>query len=84
MSDDKQLLHLVIGGELDEVSPHAHDFKNLDEVEFVGAYSNYDDAKRAWRSAAGAPWQGRPARRARRGVWSALDKRLFAFVVLAS
>ena len=52
MSDDKQLLHLVIGGEHDEVSPHAHDFKNLDEVEFVGAYSNYDDAKRAWRSAA--------------------------------
>lgn len=52
MSEDRQLLHLVIGGELKEVGPRAHEFKDLSEVEFVGAYPNYEEAKRAWRSAA--------------------------------
>ena len=52
MSDGKQLLHLVIGGELEDVSPQSHQFKNLDEIEFVGAYASYAEAKDAWRAAA--------------------------------
>lgn len=51
---DRQLLHLVIGGELSEVSPHANQFKDLSKVEFVGAFANYDDARRAWKQAAQA------------------------------
>jgi len=47
---DKQLLHLVIGGELKD--PASTAFKDLKAVEFVGAYDNYDDAKKAWRSKA--------------------------------
>lgn len=45
-----QLLHLVIGGEL--VDPMKTEFKNLKEVDFVGAYANYADAFDAWKSAA--------------------------------
>lgn len=52
MSDDRQLLHLVIGGELKDIGPNAHEFKDLSNVEFVGAYPSYDAAKSAWRSAA--------------------------------
>ena len=52
MSDDRQLLHLVIGGELKDIGPSAHEFKDLSKVEFVGAYPNYSSAKDAWRSAA--------------------------------
>jgi len=49
---DEQLLHLVIGGELTELGPDANQFKDLSEVDFVGAFANYDDARRAWKSAA--------------------------------
>lgn len=45
-----QLLHLVIGGEL--VDPNRTEFKNLKDVDFVGAYANYADAHDAWKSAA--------------------------------
>ncbi len=45
-----QLLHLVIGGEL--IDPNKTTFKNLADVEFVGAYANYADAHDAWKSAA--------------------------------
>lgn len=45
-----QLLHLVIGGEL--VDPNKTEFKNLKEVDFVGAYGCYADARDAWKSAA--------------------------------
>ncbi|MDB2438154.1 DUF4170 domain-containing protein [Hellea sp.] len=52
MSDGEniQLLHLVIGGEL--VDPNKTEFKNLKEVDFVGAYANFADAQVAWKSAA--------------------------------
>ena len=52
MSDRKdiQLLHLVIGGDL--VDPNMTEFKNLSEVDFVGAYPNYDTAHKAWKAAA--------------------------------
>lgn len=45
-----QLLHIVIGGEL--VDPNRTEFKNLKDVDFVGAYANQADAHKAWKSAA--------------------------------
>lgn len=47
--DDVQLLHLVIGGEL--LDPNKTTFKNLKEVDFVGAFANYADAHAAWKGA---------------------------------
>jgi hypothetical protein len=52
MSDERQLLHIVIGGELSDIGPDAHEFKDLSKVEFVGAFPNYATAKAAWRAAA--------------------------------
>ncbi|WP_421736350.1 DUF4170 domain-containing protein [Caulobacter sp.] len=49
---DKQLLHLVIGGELKDVSDI--EFRDLDKVEFVGAYASYSDAHKAWKAKAQA------------------------------
>jgi len=49
---DKQLLHLVIGGELKDVGPDACEFKDLKQVEFVGAYPDYASARDAWKAAA--------------------------------
>lgn len=49
---DKQLLHLVIGGELKNVT--ATEFADLDKVEFVGAYANYAEARAAWKAKAQA------------------------------
>jgi len=45
-----QLLHLVIGGEL--VDPNRTEFIDLDAVDFVGAYANFEDARKAWKAAA--------------------------------
>ena len=45
-----QLLHLVIGGEL--VDPMKTEFIDLEKVDFVGAFPNYQTAKDAWKSAA--------------------------------
>ena len=44
----RQLLHLVIGGELREVG--GTEFRDLSKVEFVGAYPNYAEAVSAWRA----------------------------------
>ena len=49
---DKQLLHIVIGGELKSVD--AVEFKDLKKVELVGAYPNYAAAHVAWRAKAQA------------------------------
>jgi hypothetical protein len=46
----KQLLHLVIGGELSDLSNVT--FANLDEVDIVGVYPNYAAAYTVWRSKA--------------------------------
>jgi hypothetical protein len=46
----KQLLHLVLGGELTELG--GSEFKDLDKVEYVGVYSNYASAYVAWKSKA--------------------------------
>ena len=53
MSDDKndqQLLHLVFGGELEDVSGVR--FKDLDKLDIVGIYPNYAAAFDAWKEAA--------------------------------
>ena len=50
MSENIQLLHLVIGGEL--VDPNKTEFKDLSAVDFIGAYANYADAHAAWKGAA--------------------------------
>ena len=52
MPDDRQLLHIVIGGELKDVG--GTEFRDLSAVELVGAYPNYEEAKRAWRAKAQA------------------------------
>ena len=46
----KQLLHLVIGGELDDIEGGT--FKDLSKVDLVGVYPNYAEAERAWRAKA--------------------------------
>lgn len=46
----EQLLHLVFGGELTDIS--AVTFKNLDEVDVVGIYPNHTEAYNAWKGAA--------------------------------
>jgi myo-inositol-1(or 4)-monophosphatase len=46
----KQLLHLVIGGELKDLS--GVEFRDLGQVHMVGAYPDYRAAYDAWKSAA--------------------------------
>ena len=46
----KQLLHLVIGGELSKLD--STEFKDLDKIELVGVYPNYATAHVAWRAKA--------------------------------
>ena len=48
---DKQLLHLVIGGELKSLDGPA-EFKDLAKVDLVGAFPNYQMALAAWRGKA--------------------------------
>jgi myo-inositol-1(or 4)-monophosphatase len=50
MSEARQLLHLVIGGELKAL--HRNEFADLANVDFVGAFPNYKTAYDAWKSAA--------------------------------
>ncbi|MBJ3777686.1 DUF4170 domain-containing protein [Acuticoccus mangrovi] len=47
---DKQLLHLVIGGELADLDGIT--FKDLDKVDVVGVYPNYAAAHKAWQAKA--------------------------------
>lgn len=49
-NQDQQLLHLVFGGELDDVSSVR--FKDLDKLDIVGIYPNYATAFDAWKEAA--------------------------------
>ncbi len=46
----KQLLHLVLGGELTDLD--GVNFRNLEEVDVVGVYPNYAEAKKAWQAKA--------------------------------
>lgn len=45
-SDKKQLLHLVFGGELKTLG--SVEFRDLDQLDIVGIYPDYETAKRAW------------------------------------
>jgi myo-inositol-1(or 4)-monophosphatase len=50
MNEQRQLLHLVIGGELRRLD--RPEFEDLAEIDFVGAYPNYRAAYDAWKAAA--------------------------------
>jgi hypothetical protein len=47
---DKQLLHLVFGGELKTLG--AMEFRDLSKIDFVGAFPNYAEAHKAWKARA--------------------------------
>lgn len=47
---DRQLLHLVIGGELKDFD--RHEFADLSKVDFIGAFDGYKAAYAAWKGAA--------------------------------
>ena len=49
-SAPQQLLHLVLGGELNDLEHNT--FKDLSQVEIVGLYPNYATAYAAWRAKA--------------------------------
>jgi len=49
-TENKQLLHLVIGGELNSVD--GVEFKDLEQLDSVGVFPNYAEAEKAWRAAA--------------------------------
>jgi hypothetical protein len=46
----KQLLHLVFGGELENIADI--EFKDLDKLDIVGVYPNYASAYAAWKAKA--------------------------------
>jgi hypothetical protein len=46
----KQLLHLVLGGELTALG--SHEFRDLQKIEVVGVYPNYATAYAAWKAKA--------------------------------
>jgi hypothetical protein len=48
---DRQLLHLLIGGELKSLEG-TPEFRDLKKVDLVGAYPNYAEALGAWRAKA--------------------------------
>ena len=43
-------LHMVFGGELKD--PNKAEFRNIDEIEVIGFFPNYDTAYKAWKAAA--------------------------------
>ncbi|NLH81951.1 MAG: DUF4170 domain-containing protein [Phyllobacteriaceae bacterium] len=46
----QQLLHLVLGGELEDLA--GHEFRDLSKIELVGVFPDYDSAKVAWKAKA--------------------------------
>ncbi|WP_455477190.1 DUF4170 domain-containing protein [Bartonella sp. B41] len=49
-NEEKQYLHLVFGGELKSLS--SNQFKNLEDLDVVGIFPNYQLAQEAWRAKA--------------------------------
>ena len=49
-TQSKQLLHLVLGGELSRIDEV--EFKDIDKVDIVGIYPNYASAYTAWKAKA--------------------------------
>jgi len=48
--ESKQLLHLVLGGELESID--SMDFKDVEHIDVVGLFPDYESAERAWRAKA--------------------------------
>ncbi|MBA3999656.1 DUF4170 domain-containing protein [Brevundimonas sp.] len=48
--ENNQLLHIVFGGELRDLNGTA--FRDLSQVDFVGAFPNYEEARKAWKAKA--------------------------------
>ena len=46
----QQLLHLVFGGELKDLT--GVEFKDLDRLDIIGIYPSYAEAYKAWKAAA--------------------------------
>jgi hypothetical protein len=42
------LLHLVFGGEL--IDPSRNEFKDVDDIDIVGMFPDYDSAHKAWKA----------------------------------
>jgi hypothetical protein len=42
------LLHLVFGGEL--IDPRRNEFRNVDEIDIVGMFPDYESAHKAWKA----------------------------------
>lgn len=51
-ADNKQLLHLVFGGELKSVN--SNEFRNCEDLDIVGIYPDYASACDAWKAKAQA------------------------------
>lgn len=49
-ADDKQLLHLVFGGELEALDNTR--FRDLNDLDIVGVFPNYKAAETAWKAKA--------------------------------
>ncbi len=45
-----QRLHLVFGGQL--IDPSKNAFKNVEDIDIIGMYPDYQSAYNAWKSAA--------------------------------
>jgi hypothetical protein len=50
MATQKQLLHLVFGGELTRID--TTEFKDIDQLDIVGVFPNYATAYAAWKAKA--------------------------------
>lgn len=50
--DSGQLLHLVLGGELQDID--SMEFRDVAAIDVVGVFPNYESAERAWRAKAQA------------------------------
>jgi hypothetical protein len=48
--ESKQLLHLVLGGELKNID--SMEFKDVSQIDIVGVFPNYESAEKAWRAKA--------------------------------
>lgn len=49
---NKQLLHLVFGGELEDITGIT--FRDLNKLDIVGIFPNYEAARAAWKAKAQA------------------------------
>ena len=48
--ESKQLLHLVLGGELTNID--SMEFRVVNHIDVVGVFPDYDSAEKAWRAKA--------------------------------